>query len=157
MRARFLVLAATAVSLALVGALIAQQSLPPAPRPDVLITTKDLMAGLSNPTRWLTYSGDYSGQRHSPLKQITPANVGQLSAQWTFQTGDLPAHEFEATPIVIDGVSVQTGPLNYAWASTRRPAGRSGGTSACCRRGRRSRSAAASSTAASRSTAIACS
>ena len=91
MRARFLVLAMAAVSLALAGALIAQQSLPPAPRPDVTITTKDLMAGLSNPARWLTYSGDYSGQRHSPLKQITPANVGQLSAQWTFQTAVRPA------------------------------------------------------------------
>ena len=61
MRARFLALAATAVSLALAGALIAQQSLPPAPRPDVSITTKDLLSGLANPSRWLTYSGDYTG------------------------------------------------------------------------------------------------
>ncbi len=119
MRARFLALAVTAVSLTLAGALIAQQSLPPAPsRPDVTITTKDLVAGLTNPARWLTYSGDYTGQRHSPLKQITPANVAQLSPQWIFQTAVTTGFrtQFEATPIVIDGVIYQTGPLNYAWA-----------------------------------------
>ena len=65
------------------------------------ITNKDILDGLANGARWLTHSGDYTGQRHSPLTQITPANVGQLAAQWTFQTGVLG--KFEATPIVIDG------------------------------------------------------
>ena len=37
------------------------------------------------------FSGDYSGQRHSPLTQITPDNAHRLAAQWTFQTGDHPA------------------------------------------------------------------
>lgn len=78
------------------------------------ITSKDLLNGLANPARWLTYSGDYSGRRHSPLAQITPANAGQLSAQWTFQTN--VAGKFEATPIVIDGVLYITGPQNHAWA-----------------------------------------
>ena len=50
------------------------------------ITSKDLLDGLADPARWLTYSGDYSGRRHSPLKQITAANAAQLTAQWTFQT-----------------------------------------------------------------------
>jgi alcohol dehydrogenase (cytochrome c) len=27
---------------------------------------------------WLTYHGDYNGQRHSKLTQITPQNVGNL-------------------------------------------------------------------------------
>ena len=45
------------------------------------------MAGLANPSRWLTMSGDYTAQRFSPLKQITPANVGQLAAQWTCSFG----------------------------------------------------------------------
>jgi alcohol dehydrogenase (cytochrome c) len=79
------------------------------------ISSKDLLDGLSNPARWLTYSGDYSGRRHSPLKQITPANVGQLAAQWTFQTG-VVARQFEATPIVVDGVLYVTGAQNHAWA-----------------------------------------
>ncbi len=78
------------------------------------ITAKDLLDGLSNPTRWLTYSGDYTGQRFSPLTQITPANAGQLAAQWTFQTGVV--NKFEATPIVLDGVLYLTGALNHAWA-----------------------------------------
>jgi alcohol dehydrogenase (cytochrome c) len=78
------------------------------------ITNKDLLAGLSNSSAWLTYSGDYSGQRHSPLEQLTPSNVGQLAAQWTFQTGVLG--KFEATPIVVDGVVYVTGPNNRAWA-----------------------------------------
>ena len=78
------------------------------------ITTKDLLDGLANPSRWLTYSGDYTGRRFSPLTQITPANAGQLAAQWTFQTGVV--NKFEATPVVIDGVMYVTGPLNHAWA-----------------------------------------
>jgi glucose dehydrogenase len=47
--------------------------------------------GLKDPTRWLTYGGDYSSTRHSPLTQITPENVNQLTAQWTFQTGTTAA------------------------------------------------------------------
>ena len=79
------------------------------------IGERELLGGLSNPARWLTYSGDYSGRRHSPLDQITPANVHQLAAVWTFQTG-LAGHKFEATPIVVDGVLYVSGPLNHAWA-----------------------------------------
>src|SRR5579871_1859156 len=71
------------------------------------ITSKDLSDGLKNPSRWLTYSGDYTGQRFSPLTQITPSNAEQLAAQWTFQTG--VNTKFEATPIVIDGVLYVTG------------------------------------------------
>ncbi|HZR24934.1 MAG TPA: PQQ-dependent dehydrogenase, methanol/ethanol family [Vicinamibacterales bacterium] len=71
------------------------------------ITMKDLADGLANPSRWLTYSGDFTGQRFSPLTQITPANAEQLSAQWTFQTG--VNTKFEATPIVVDGVLYVTG------------------------------------------------
>src|SRR5436309_10659805 len=78
------------------------------------VTSKDLLDGLTNPARWLTYSGDYTGQRFSPLTQITSANAGQLSPLWTFQTGVV--NKFEATPLVIDGVLYTTGPLNHAWA-----------------------------------------
>src|SRR5213593_2026807 len=78
------------------------------------ISTKDLLDGLANPSRWLTHSGDYAGQRFSPLTQITSANVEQLAAQWTFQTGVV--NKFEATPIVVDGMLYVTGALNHAWA-----------------------------------------
>lgn len=78
------------------------------------ITGKDILAGFSDPTRWLTVYGDYSGQRHSPLTQITPANASQLTPKWTFQTGVIG--NFEATPIVVDGIMYVTGTLNNAWA-----------------------------------------
>ena len=78
------------------------------------ITTKDVSDGFANPARWLSYSGDYTGQRFSPLKQVSASNVEQLAAQWTFQTK--VDNKFEATPIVIDGTLYVTGPLNHAWA-----------------------------------------
>jgi alcohol dehydrogenase (cytochrome c) len=78
------------------------------------ITSQDLLDGLKDPTRWLTYGGDYSGTRHSPLTQLTPENVTQLTPQWTFQTGTLGS--FQTTPVVVDGVIYATGFNNNAWA-----------------------------------------
>ena len=78
------------------------------------VTNEQLQKGLADPTAWLNYGGDYGGMRHSPLTQITPANVGQLSVQWAFQTGTLG--KFEATPLVVNGVMYFTGPNNTAWA-----------------------------------------
>jgi alcohol dehydrogenase (cytochrome c) len=81
------------------------------------VTFEDLLNGLSNPSRWLTYSGDYTGRRHSPLTQITPDNVKNLSVEWTFQSETMALNRgFEATPIMIDGVLYVTGSNNYAWA-----------------------------------------
>ena len=51
---------------------------------------------------WLTYAGDYSGQRHSPLKQITNANVATLVPKWVYHV-DKSSH-LEATPLVYDGI-----------------------------------------------------
>ena len=39
------------------------------------VTAQHLLDGFKDPARWLMYSGDYSGARHSPLQQISPANV----------------------------------------------------------------------------------
>ena len=47
---------------------------------------------------WPTYHGDYSGQRHSSLTQITPANVSQLTLAWAFQTGQ--GAQIKSTPIL---------------------------------------------------------
>ena len=78
------------------------------------VTSQDLLDGLKDPGKWLTYGGDYNGTRHSPLTQLTPENVGQLAAQWTFQTGTLGS--FQTTPLVIDGIIYATGYQNHAWA-----------------------------------------
>ena len=51
---------------------------------------------------WLTYAGSYSGQRHSPLTQITTANARNLTAKWVYHVPD--ARKLEATPIVHDGI-----------------------------------------------------
>jgi alcohol dehydrogenase (cytochrome c) len=81
------------------------------------VSDRDILDGLKNPERWLTYSGDYTGQRHSPLKQITPQNVAGLTHQWTFQTGTTTrGRGFEATPLLYDGVLYVTGSNNLAWA-----------------------------------------
>jgi alcohol dehydrogenase (cytochrome c) len=81
------------------------------------VTYQDLLNGFKNPSSWLTYSGDYSGQRHSPLKQITPENAHRLSAHWTFQTETTArGRGFESTPLVVDGVMYVTGPNGFAWA-----------------------------------------
>ena len=66
---------------------------------------EDLLSGFADPERWLTYSGDYSGTRHSPLTQITPDNVHELQPIWTFQTGTTTrGRGFETSPLVDDGV-----------------------------------------------------
>src|SRR5438876_5509946 len=63
-----------------------------------------------NPTdEWPVYGHDGGGMRHSPLTEITRANVARLAVAWTFHTGDISdgrdnRHRsgFETTPIVVD-------------------------------------------------------
>jgi alcohol dehydrogenase (cytochrome c) len=91
-------------------ALFAQQAAPPGP-----ITSQELVEGLkADGASWLTFGGDYSNHRFSPLTQITPENVTKLQPQWTFQTGTLG--NFETTTLVRDNVLYVTGPQNVAWA-----------------------------------------
>jgi alcohol dehydrogenase (cytochrome c) len=62
---------------------------------------------------WPTYHGDYSGQRHSRLTQITPANVHQMGLAWAFATGQ--TQSIKATPILSNGILYVTTPDNV-WA-----------------------------------------
>jgi alcohol dehydrogenase (cytochrome c) len=62
---------------------------------------------------WPTYHGDYTGQRHSSLTQITPENVNQLSVAWAWESG--LGGSIKATPILVDGVLYITAPDNI-WA-----------------------------------------
>jgi alcohol dehydrogenase (cytochrome c) len=70
------------------------------------VTFERLLRADQEPQNWLTYSGNLSGHRYSPLTQITPGNVRNLELQWVFQTrGPAEATEkFEATPLVVDGI-----------------------------------------------------
>ena len=49
------------------------------------VTPQRLAAAANEPQNWLTYSGNYSSTRYSPLAQITPANVKNLKLQWVYQ------------------------------------------------------------------------
>ena len=93
------------------GAVLLAQSAPPR----ATVAIQDILAGLpADGSRWLTFGGDYGNQRHSPLTQITPDNVGRLGPRWTFQTATLG--NFETTPLLRDNVLYVTGPQNVAWA-----------------------------------------
>ena len=39
---------------------------------------------------WQAYGRTEFGDRYSPLKQITPANIGKLQEAWRIRTGDMP-------------------------------------------------------------------
>jgi PQQ-dependent dehydrogenase (methanol/ethanol family) len=59
------------------------------------------------PGDWLTYNGNNSSSRYSPLKQINTLNVSSLKLKWVF-----PIQYFglEVTPLAADGVLYVTGP-----------------------------------------------
>ena len=59
------------------------------------------------PGDWRTYNGSDSGNRFSPLEQITTANVGTLKVKWVF-----PIQYFglETTSLAADGMLYATGP-----------------------------------------------
>lgn len=63
--------------------------------------------GPPQPGDWRTYDGNLTGNRYSPLKQITTANVAALKLKWVFP---LPYFGIETTPLAADGVLYVTGP-----------------------------------------------
>ena len=62
---------------------------------------------------WPQYHGDYSGRRHSGLKQITPQNVAYLGLAWAFQTNQ--TGQIKSTPLLVDGVLYFT-MVDHIWA-----------------------------------------
>lgn len=83
------------------------------PARDFNISYARLKNSASEPQNWLSYWGDLRGTHYSGLKSVTPANVANLAARWTFQFG---GSNIETTPIVADGLMFVTGPLNAAAA-----------------------------------------
>jgi alcohol dehydrogenase (cytochrome c) len=96
----------------------AQQATPPSSG----LKFDDLLAGLKDPSRWPMYSGDFTAQRHSPLTQITPANVSRLTPQWTFQTDQSPymttgrGGGLQSVPLELDGVIYMAGTMGRVFA-----------------------------------------
>jgi alcohol dehydrogenase (cytochrome c) len=90
--------------ISLVAAALALLSYPLAAQAPV--TYERLLNTAKEPHNWLTYGGDYFSHRHSPLTQITPANLKSLGLTWVYQsplTGS-----WQATPIVVDGIMYLT-------------------------------------------------
>ncbi len=81
---------------------------------DAQVTYERLLTAAAEPSSWLTYSGDYSGHRYSPLRQINRSSVSRLHLAWAYQTNDL--NQFEATPLVADGVMYISEPPSNAAA-----------------------------------------
>jgi alcohol dehydrogenase (cytochrome c) len=89
----------------------------PAPMPPVLQNYKPVTTErLKNPEEgdWLTIRRTYDGWGHSPLGQITAANVARLQPVWVFSTGMPSGHE--APPIVNNGVMFVATPGNQVIA-----------------------------------------
>src|SRR5438093_6649058 len=74
------------------------------------VTPQRLAAAANEPQNWLTYSGNYSSTRYSPLTQITPANAKNLKLQWVYQAP--VAGNWQTTPLVVDGILYLTQRLN---------------------------------------------
>jgi PQQ-dependent dehydrogenase (methanol/ethanol family) len=69
--------------------------------------THKITWGTPQPGDWLTYNGNDSANRYSPLQQITTANVSSLKLKWIFP---VQAFGLETTPLAADGVLYVTGP-----------------------------------------------
>ncbi|BCT35161.1 glucose/quinate/shikimate family membrane-bound PQQ-dependent dehydrogenase [Pseudomonas protegens] len=58
---------------------------------------------------WQAYGRTEFGDRYSPLKQITPANIGKLQEAWRIRTGDMPTAKDpveitnQNTPLKVNG------------------------------------------------------
>ena len=70
------------------------------------VSYERLLRAGSEPQNWLTYSGSYTSQRHSALREIKPSNAANLELKWVFQAQSLES--FETTPLVVDGVMYLT-------------------------------------------------
>jgi PQQ-dependent dehydrogenase (methanol/ethanol family) len=70
-------------------------------------------AALSNKD-WPSFGRDYTNQRMSPLTQINPQNVKNMTLAWQFKSG--VSATFQATPIVTNGVMVVALPYNHVVA-----------------------------------------
>ena len=60
---------------------------------------------------WRTYGGDLASTRYAPLDQIDGANFNDLEVAWRFDTvnlGPQPDFNYQATPLMVDGVLYTT-------------------------------------------------
>ncbi len=68
----------------------------------------------AEPGNWLTFSGNYHGHRHSPLKEITRLNAASLKPVWVYQIDK--TDKFETSPIVVGDIMYISEPPSDATA-----------------------------------------
>ena len=75
-------------------------------RLDAQVTADRLLRAADEPQNWLTYSGGYSSQRYSLLRQIDTANAKNLELKWMMQNQVFGP--WESSPLVVDGIMYLT-------------------------------------------------
>jgi hypothetical protein len=79
------------------------------------VTFDRILHAEREPGNWLTYSGNYSSHRFSPLDQMNPQNVKNLRPTWVYQFDALD--KAETTPL--DRVAEQCDCARYPnWKDT---------------------------------------
>src|SRR5262245_56346612 len=86
-----------------IGGLLVTSWAPMAQQSPRAVDDSALRNAAKSSSDWLTVGHDYAEQRHSPLTQITAANVSQLSLAWSYEVGPGGGPQ-QATPLVADGV-----------------------------------------------------
>lgn len=71
-------------------------------RPVVEVDMRQIVETDKTPGQWLTYAGNYSGHRHSPLSKVTKGNVASLRLAWVAQLRQID-RDLEVSPIVANG------------------------------------------------------
>ena len=70
---------------------------------------------------WPTYNGDYSGRRHSPLREINTHSVHSLALKWMYRITSVGEQRgvgspaIKSTPLLVDGILYFTIP-DHVWA-----------------------------------------
>jgi quinoprotein glucose dehydrogenase len=90
---------------------------------DVQFRLYSIPSHLRPDAEWPSYGRTSYGDRHSPLRQITPENVSRLEVAWRFHTEE-GAPEFktraptalEVTPLVVGGIMYLSTPLGRVFA-----------------------------------------
>ena len=78
------------------------------------VTFERLLNSAKEPQNWMTYSGNYSGNRFSGLDQISTGNVYSLVPKWVYQLGS--TGKLETSPLEVDGILYATGQDDRAFA-----------------------------------------
>jgi alcohol dehydrogenase (cytochrome c) len=70
------------------------------------VSSDRILHAADEPQNWLTYSGGYSSQRYSLLRQIDASNVKNLEMKWMVQNQVFGP--WETSPLVVDGTMYLT-------------------------------------------------